>query len=77
MTVKILTLFPQIIETYFSTSIPAKAVEKGLVRYETINIRDFATDRHRTCDDAPYGGGAGMVLKPEPLGAALEEAGAE
>ncbi len=77
MTIKILTLFPQIIETYFSTSIPARAVEKGLIAYETINIRDFATDKHRTCDDAPYGGGPGMVLKPEPLGAALETAGAD
>ncbi|GAB4372380.1 MAG: tRNA (guanosine(37)-N1)-methyltransferase TrmD [Spirochaetales bacterium] len=77
MRFKILTLFPQLVETYFSHSIPSKAVEKGLISYETINIRDFATDKHRTCDDAPYGGGAGMVLKPEPLGAALEAAGAE
>ncbi|MCX7786858.1 MAG: tRNA (guanosine(37)-N1)-methyltransferase TrmD [Spirochaetes bacterium] len=77
MKIKILTLFPQIIETYFSTSIAAKAVEKGLITYEIINIRDFARDKHKTCDDAPYGGGAGMVLKPEPLGAALEASGAE
>jgi len=50
----------------------AKAVEKGLVDYSLINIRDFAADKHKTCDDATYGGGAGMVLKPEPLAAALD-----
>lgn len=50
----------------------AKAVEKGLVEFSLINIRDFAVDKHKTCDDATYGGGAGMVLKPEPLAAALD-----
>lgn len=50
----------------------AKAVEKELIEYSTVNIRDFAFDRHRTCDDYPYGGGAGMVLKPEPLASALD-----
>lgn len=54
----------------------AKAVDKGLVRYKVIDIRDFALDRHRTCDDAPYGGGPGMILKPEPLAAALDAASA-
>jgi tRNA (guanine37-N1)-methyltransferase len=54
----------------------AKAVEKGVVSYANINIRDFALDKHRTCDDAPYGGGAGMILKPEPLAAALDFVGA-
>jgi tRNA (guanine37-N1)-methyltransferase len=53
----------------------AKAVEKGLIEYSLINIRDFALDKHKTCDDAPYGGGAGMVLKPEPLAAALDSIG--
>lgn len=50
----------------------AKAVEKGSIEYSVVNIRDYADDRHKTCDDAPYGGGAGMVLKPEPLAAAIE-----
>jgi tRNA (guanine37-N1)-methyltransferase len=50
----------------------AKAVEKGLIEYSSVNIRDFAYDRHKTCDDSPFGGGAGMVLKPEPLAAALD-----
>ena len=54
----------------------SKAVKRGLVDYELVNIRDYAYDRHRVCDDAPYGGGAGMVLKPEPLARALDAAGA-
>lgn len=72
----ILTLFPEITEAFFSSSIMKKAVEKGLVEYELVNIRDFAFDKHRTCDDAPYGGGAGMVLKAEPLALALDSVGA-
>jgi tRNA (guanine37-N1)-methyltransferase len=54
----------------------SKAVKRGLVDYELVNIRDYAYDRHRVCDDAPYGGGAGMVLKPEPLARALDAVGA-
>lgn len=72
MKMTILTLFPEIIEGYFSHSIMAKAVKKGIVNYMTVNIRDFAYDRHRTCDDSPFGGGPGMVLKPEPLAEALD-----
>lgn len=72
MKFKILTLFPEIIEGFFSSSIMAKAVERGLVEYDIVNIRDYAFDKHNTCDDYPYGGGAGMVLKPEPLALALD-----
>ena len=72
----VLTLFPDIVEAFFTSSIMAKAVERGLIEYELINIRDFAHDKHRTCDDAPYGGGAGMVLKAEPLAGALDSVGA-
>ena len=72
----VLTLFPEIVESFFKSSIMEKAVEKGIIQYELINIRDFAYDRHRTCDDAPYGGGAGMVLKAEPLAEALDSVNA-
>jgi tRNA (guanine37-N1)-methyltransferase len=75
MTYTVLTLFPGIIDAYFSASVMAKAVERGIVRYRTVNIRDFALDRHKTCDDAPYGGGPGMLMLPDPLGRALEAAG--
>ncbi|MCL2139293.1 MAG: tRNA (guanosine(37)-N1)-methyltransferase TrmD [Treponema sp.] len=71
----VLTLFPEIIDAYFSSSIMAKAVQRGLIQYEIINIRDFALDKHRSCDDAPYGGGPGMLMLPEPLSRALESTG--
>ena len=72
----VLTLFPEITDAYFATSIMAKAIQRGIVEYKAINVRDFAFDRHKTCDDAPYGGGPGMLMLPEPLGRALEAAGA-
>ena len=72
MKFKILTLFPEIIEGFFKSSIMAKAVEKGLIEYEILNIRDYAFDKHKKCDDYPFGGGAGMVLKAEPLALALD-----
>lgn len=73
----ILSLFPAMLESYFSSSIMGKAVERGLIEYDLVDIRDFATDRHRTADDAPYGGGYGMVLKPEPLAGALDSVDAD
>ncbi len=68
----LLTLFPEIFQGYFGSSIMKRSVQKGLVAYQTVNIRDFAWDKHKTCDDSPYGGGAGMVMKPEPLARAIE-----
>ena len=72
----VLTLFPEIIDAYFNSSIMAKALSRGIIEYRAINIRDYAFDRHKTCDDAPYGGGPGMLMLAEPLGRALEAAGA-
>ena len=76
MKYSVLTLFPEIIDAYFNSSIMAKALGRGIIEYSAINIRDFAFDKHRTCDDAPYGGGPGMLMLAEPLGRALEAAGA-
>ncbi|MBI9102240.1 MAG: tRNA (guanosine(37)-N1)-methyltransferase TrmD [Spirochaetales bacterium] len=72
MKITVLTLFPEIIKGFFESSIMAKAVTKGLIEYELIDFREFTTDKHRTCDDYPYGGGAGMVLKAEPIARALD-----
>lgn len=68
----VLTLFPEIPRAFFESSIMAKAVEKEIIAYELVNIRDFAFDKHKTCDDSPYGGGAGMLMKTEPLKRALD-----
>jgi tRNA (guanine37-N1)-methyltransferase len=71
----VLSLFPEITDAYFANSIIARAISRGIVEYRAINIRDYAPDRHKTCDDAPYGGGPGMLMLAEPLGRALEAAG--
>lgn len=68
----ILTLFPEVIGSYANASIIGSAQEKGIITVNPVQIRDFATDRHRTVDDTPYGGGAGMVLKIEPIAKALQ-----
>lgn len=72
----VLTLFPEIPEAFFKTSIMAKAVEKGIISCNLVNIRDFAFDKHHSCDDIVYGGGAGMLLLPEPLSLALDSVNA-
>ncbi len=72
MRIDIISLFPEMFEVPFSTSILGRARRQGIVDIELINLRQFATDRRGTVDDAPFGGGAGMVLKPEPLFAAVE-----
>jgi tRNA (guanine37-N1)-methyltransferase len=68
----ILTLFPNMFLSPFQESILSKAVERGLIEIRTINIRDFASDKHRVVDDTPYGGGQGMVMKVEPIARAIE-----
>lgn len=71
MKIQVLTLFPGICEGAFAESMLKRAREKGLVSLETLNLRDWAAGRHKTTDDTPYGGGPGMVMKIEPVAAAL------
>jgi tRNA (guanine37-N1)-methyltransferase len=68
----ILTLFPNMFSSPLRESILGKAIEKGLIQIRTINIRDFSLDKHQVVDDAPYGGGQGMVMKTEPIARAIE-----
>jgi tRNA (guanine37-N1)-methyltransferase len=68
----ILTLFPDMFRGVLAESILKRAIDRGLVRVQTVNFRDFAEDRHRTVDDYPFGGGVGMVLKPGPIFAAVD-----
>jgi tRNA (guanine37-N1)-methyltransferase len=63
----IVTLFPEMVAPFFRESILKRAVEKGLLQVEVHNLRNYARDKHQVTDDAPYGGGPGMVLKPEPI----------
>lgn len=72
MRIDIISLFPQMFQGPFSESLIKRAVEKGLVEINIQNLRDFTHDRHHTADDYPYGGGPGMVLKPEPIFEAVE-----
>jgi tRNA (guanine37-N1)-methyltransferase len=75
MKITVLSLFPEILRGFFESSIMAKAVERGLMSCELVNIRDYAIDKHRKCDDEVFGGGAGMLMLPGPLSRALEAAG--
>ncbi|MEW6549501.1 MAG: tRNA (guanosine(37)-N1)-methyltransferase TrmD [Spirochaetota bacterium] len=75
MKITVLSLFPEILKGFFEASIMKRAVAGGLVEYALVNIRDYALDKHRKCDDEVFGGGAGMLMKPEPLDAALAAAG--
>jgi tRNA (guanine37-N1)-methyltransferase len=69
----ILTLFPQFFETPLSSAIFQRARDKGLASFNTYNIRDYTHDKHNVVDDYPFGGGAGMLLKPEPVFEAIED----
>jgi tRNA (guanine37-N1)-methyltransferase len=77
MRVSVVTLFPDFFRGPLSLSIPARAAAAGLVEYRLVQLRDFAHDRHQTVDDLPYGGGSGMVMKPEPFFEAVESLAAE
>lgn len=71
---QVLTLFPEFFDSPMACSIPRRAIAAGLAEVDCIQIRDFATDKHRSVDDTPYGGGPGMVMKPEPVVASIREA---
>ena len=71
--IDLLTLFPAMIEGFLRESMVGRAVENGIIDLAVHNLRDWAHDKHRTTDDRPFGGGAGMVLKPEPLFEAVEQ----
>ena len=71
--ITVVTLFPEFFAGPLAQSIPARAAAKGLVRYRVVDLRAYTHDRHQTADDEPYGGGAGMVLRPEPFFEALDD----
>lgn len=75
--VEIVTLFPELFDSFLRASLLGKAIEGGLVRVSRTNPRDFAPGRHRQVDDSPYGGGPGMILRPGPVASAIEGAEAE
>jgi tRNA (guanine37-N1)-methyltransferase len=72
MTVRVLTLFPEIFPGALGHSLAGKALADGIWRLETVDIREFARDKHRSVDDTPFGGGAGMVMRPDVLAAAID-----
>src|SRR3954465_24961 len=77
MTVDIVTIFPAMIEQPLAAGIVGRAIERGTLDVKVRDLRDFTTDRHRVVDDVPYGGGPGMILKPDPIFRALDAIEAE
>jgi tRNA (guanine37-N1)-methyltransferase len=73
LTINVVTLFPDVFGAPLAASIAGRAAAQGLVRYRIVPLRDYTHDRHQTVDDYPYGGGAGMVLKPAPFFEAVED----
>src|SRR5438045_689206 len=74
--INVVTIFPEFFSGPLSLSIPSRAAAAGSVTYNLVDLRDFTHDKHRTVDDAPYGGGPGMVMKPQPFFEAVEALGA-
>ena len=72
MVIDVITIFPEMIEGYLAQSMMKRAAEAGHVTFNLVNLRDFAEDKHQRTDDRPFGGGPGMVMKPEPIFAAVE-----
>ena len=77
LTVNQISIFPDYFAGPLGLSIPKRAAEAGLVMYHCIDLRSFATDKHKTVDDSPFGGGPGMVMKPQPFFDAVESVGAK
>ncbi|MFL5529726.1 MAG: tRNA (guanosine(37)-N1)-methyltransferase TrmD [Gemmatimonadaceae bacterium] len=75
--INVVTIFPEFFSGPLSLSIPSRAAAAGSVQYNLVDLRDFTHDKHRTVDDYPYGGGAGMVMKPQPFFEAVEALGAK
>jgi tRNA (guanine37-N1)-methyltransferase len=75
--VRVLTIFPSILDSFLSYGNPARASQMELLRVQTVDFRDFTTDKHRTTDDYPYGGGSGMVMKLEPVVRAIRHVRSE
>lgn len=73
MKINIVTIFPGFFATPLESSIPGRAAQSGLVAYRVTDLRDYTHDKHRTVDDEPFGGGAGMVMKPEPFFEAIDD----
>ncbi|OIR14950.1 tRNA (guanine-N(1)-)-methyltransferase [mine drainage metagenome] len=71
--IDVLTLFPRMLDGFLAESILGKGLERGLLSVKVHDLREWTTDKHRTADDRPFGGGAGMVMKPEPVFAAFEQ----
>jgi len=73
MQFNIITIFPDIVNSYFNETILARAIKKKIIKINTVNLRDFTTDKHQKVDDTPYGGGAGMIMKPDSIFRALKK----
>lgn len=74
MDFSVLTIFPEMVDSFFHHGIVRRAVESNIISCRAVDIRDYTKDRHKVVDDRPYGGGSGMVMKPEPLAAAIQAA---
>src|SRR6186713_1975687 len=72
MTFDVITIFPRLVDAGLAEGVVGRARERGLIDVTVRNLRDFTTDRHHVVDDVPFGGGPGMVMKPEPLFAAMD-----
>ena len=73
MRINIVSIFPDFFDGTLGVSIPGRARDAGLVQYHVADLRSYTHDKHRTVDDLPYGGGAGMVMKPEPFFEAIDD----